>query len=293
MDSPDLAVLRAFNPQAMSFLAKDELPTLSGVVSQLCTANQFREPAYAAWCQALRETPGFNRKQWEFVYICETLSQRNLLRPGCSGIGFGVGKEPLPALFASRGCNILATDLDPAAAASADWTQTNQHASQLTDLNELGICEPELFNQRVRFRAEDMNNISPDLSDFDFTWSSCALEHLGGIRQGLDFFVNSLKCLKPGGVAVHTTEFNLSSNFTTLEAHNLVLFRRFDIESLVARVRAAGATLVPVNFNPGSEPIDRHYDVPPYANTHLRIQLDRYVFTSIGLIAVKNSQSQK
>jgi hypothetical protein len=216
-----------------------------------------------------------------------------MLSPGRTGLGFGVGKEPLPALFASKGCEVIATDLDPSHAASADWTQTNQHSSQLSDLNERGICDPLLFAERVRFRAEDMNDISVDLLDFDFTWSSCAFEHLGSIRHGLSFFVNSLKCLKPGGIAVHTTEFNLTSNFTTIEAHNLVLFRRFDIEALGAMVQAAGATLIPVNFNPGNEPIDRHYDVPPYAHPHLRIQLDRFVFTSIGLIAIKNSSGQQ
>jgi Methyltransferase domain len=292
METPNIESLRAFNPQSMSFLEKGTLPTLAHVGSQLCTANQFREPQYEKWCRALKETPNFNRKQWEFVFICEVLAHYNLLRSDTVGLGFGVGKEPLPALFASKGCRVLATDLDPNDAASADWTQTNQHSSQLSDLNERGICDPADFSRLVRFRAEDMNSISPDLQDFDFTWSSCAFEHLGSIKHGLDFFVNSLNCLKPGGVAVHTTEFNLSSNFSTLEAHNLVLFRRFDIEALASMVRSAGATLLPVNFNPGTEAIDRHYDVPPYANTHLRIQLDRYVFTSIGLIAIKNIEDR-
>jgi Methyltransferase domain len=292
MHTPDLSNLQSFNPGAMSFLEQGELPTLAHLRSQLCTANQFREPIYGTWCTELRETPSFNRKQWEFVFICEALSLHGMLKTDRIGLGFGVGKEPLPALFASKGCNVVATDLDPSDAASADWTQTNQHAAQLSDLNERSICDPTLFAERVRFRAEDMNNISPDLRDFDFTWSSCAFEHLGSIRHGLNFFVNSLKCLKPGGIAVHTTEFNLSSNFTTLEAHNLVLFRRFDIEALIAAVSKAGARLLPVNLNPGNEPIDRHYDVPPYANPHLRIQLDRYVFTSIGLIAIKNELSK-
>ena len=47
-------------------------------------------------------------------------------------------------------------------------------------------------------------------------WSSCSLEHLGSISHGIEFILNSLKCLKQHGVAVHTTEFNLSSNEETL-----------------------------------------------------------------------------
>jgi hypothetical protein len=287
ISTPDLAALQRFKPENMTFLSGSDPPTLATATSQLCTASQFEEPIYELWCERLREKPSFNRKQWEFVYICQVLSQMNLLRDEARGLGFGVGKEPLPSLFASLGCRVVATDLDPNAAASADWISTSQHSTQLADLNGRGICDSELFADRVSFRAEDMNKISSDLVDFDFTWSACAFEHLGSIRHGLDFFVNSLRCLKPGGVAVHTTEFNLSSNFSTIEAHNLVLFRRCDIEDLERRVRSANCELRSVNFNPGDRPIDRHYDIPPYGNVHLRIQLDRFVFTSIGLIAVK------
>ena len=59
----------------------------------------------------------------------------------------------------------------------------------------------------MRFRAVDMNDIPPDLRGFDFTWSSCALEHLGTLRAGADFVVEQMTCLRPGGVAVHTTEY--------------------------------------------------------------------------------------
>jgi hypothetical protein len=34
-----------------------------------------------------------------------------MLQPGRTGLGFAVGAEKLPALFASRGCRITATDL--------------------------------------------------------------------------------------------------------------------------------------------------------------------------------------
>ena len=52
-----------------------------------------------------------------------------------------------------------------------------------------------------------MNHLPDDLRGFDFTWSSCALEHLGTLAAGADFVVAQMDCLRPGGVAVHTTEF--------------------------------------------------------------------------------------
>ena len=279
--------LKSFRPGLFPFLDHGDEPTLTRLTSQLCTASQFDEPMYAHWCAEIHEAPAFKRKQWEFVYIAEALSRLGFLREGSRGLGFGVGKEPMAALLAKYGCCILATDLDPAASASAGWIKSDQHAAQLADLNAAGICDASTFSANVTFRAEDMNHISTDLRDFDFTWSACAFEHLGSIRHGLDFFINSLACIKPGGIAVHTTEFNLTSNFTTIEAHDLVVFRRGDIDDLKRRVERAGCEMLPINFNPGTLPLDHHYDVPPYKNEHLRLQLDRYVFTSIGLIARK------
>jgi hypothetical protein len=130
-----------------------------------------------------------------------------------------------------------------------------------------------------------MNRISPGLLNFDFVWSSCAFEHLGSIRHGLEFVVNAMRCLRSGGVAVHTTEFNLTSNYHTIEVHNLVVFRRYDLEQLIRTLEQAGHAVASLNLNPGSGPLDRYVDLPPYRNDpQLRLRMDRYVFTSIGLI---------
>ena len=85
-----------------------------------------------------------------------------------------------------------------------------------------------------------MRNLPTHLLSFEFTWSSCALEHLGSLRAGLDFIVESMRCLRPGGIAVHTTEFNLISNDETLEIDWLSIYRRRDIEKVAAELRAAG-----------------------------------------------------
>jgi len=61
---------------------------------------------------------------WEWLFIAEALSERNMLVRGRRGLGFGVGREPLVALFASFGPEIVATDLDPARALAAGWTDS-------------------------------------------------------------------------------------------------------------------------------------------------------------------------
>jgi 2-polyprenyl-3-methyl-5-hydroxy-6-metoxy-1,4-benzoquinol methylase len=275
-----------FDPSVLSFLGSGQPePSLESPTSQLCTENQFREPRYAQWCAELKEARLHHRKQWEFVFILEVLRQHGMLDEGRRGIGFGCGREPLAAAMAQRGCDILATDLGATSAAGRGWIETAQHAAALDDLNERAICDPEHFRERVRFRAEDMNRISPDLEGFDFVWSSCAFEHLGSIAHGLRFVENAMRCLAPAGIAVHTTEFNLTSNYRTVESKDLVIFRKHDIEDLVRRLQRAGHRVLPLNLNPGSGPLDRHVDLPPYKQEpHLRLLLGEFVITSLGLI---------
>src|SRR4249919_2372505 len=76
--------------------------------SCVCREAHYRLPLFRWWCDRLHEQPRYHRKLWEWVYICQTLHERGKLAPGLRGVGFGVGKEPLAALFASRGVDIVA-----------------------------------------------------------------------------------------------------------------------------------------------------------------------------------------
>lgn len=260
--------------------------TLGTPVSQLCTQSQFSEPSYAYWCREIREIPRYHRKQWEFTYISQALAMHGMLAPARRGIGFGVGREPLAALFAARGCQITATDLETDAAKTKGWVSTDQHATQAAMLNDRGICQADLFERNVEFRFADMNRIDVDCEQnfYDFCWSACSLEHLGSIDAGLHFIENSVKMLRPGGLAVHTTEYNCLSNDETLMSGPTVLFRRRDIETLLDRLAARGHSSV-LNLTPGDGELDTHVDVPPYStDRHLRLRLERFVTTSIGLI---------
>jgi len=244
-------------------------------------------PFYTYWCQQLKETTRFHRKQWEYVFICQVLYERGYFQEGKSAIGFGVGKEPLTSLFASYGVNVLATDLEIEKAKSLGWVSTNQHSNSLSELNERKICPPQIFEEKVQFKNIDMNQIPSDIGKFDFCWSSCAFEHLGSISNGLDFVYNCVKLLKPGGIAVHTTEFNVNSNEKTLDNHpGFVIFRRRDIEDLVLKLTNDGFIAQTIDYTAGNDKLERYIDLYPYSSEpHLRLQLaDEFVSTSIGII---------
>lgn len=261
------------------------------LVSQLCTEAQFKTDTYKYWCNEIKQKPTFHRKQWEFVYILQALSERGMLQPNKKGVGFGVGREPLPAVFAKYGVEVLATDLDLAAAQKSGWVASKQHLNNIALLNNENIVSKQKFDALIKTREVDMRNIPTDIRGYDFTWSSCALEHLGNIEKGLQFIEDSLETLVPGGVAVHTTEFNLSSNENTITEGNTVLFRKQDIQKLVSKLQALGHEVY-VNYNPGHGALDAFVDLPPYkSSNHLKLQIEGYKCTSIGLIIKKNNKN--
>jgi SAM-dependent methyltransferase len=267
--------------------SEGEDPTFPGLVSQACTDMQIRAQPYRVWGERLRVRDIYvHRKQWEWFYIAQALEEAGVVHPGASGIGFGVGTEPLTPWFASQGCRVLATDY-PGGEHADDWSSTGELAHSLGDLNQEGICDPEAFERLVSFLPVDMRKV-PDLDDrFDFAWSSCAIEHLGSIKEGLEFLRDHLKLLRPGGVAVHTTELNISSDDRTIDHAPTVLFRRSDLERFVNEL-APVADVAPLNFNLGDTPNDR-YVAPPhgFTNTMLRLAVGDHVTTSFGLIIRK------
>ena len=83
----------------------------------------------------------------------------------------------------------------------------------------------------------DMNAIPDDLGLYDLVWSCCALEHLGSPQAGLDFVLETLRLLKPGGVAVHTTELELTRRADTADYGNVVVYRSADLDRLIGDIR--------------------------------------------------------
>ncbi|MDP8932664.1 MAG: class I SAM-dependent methyltransferase, partial [Cyanobacteriota bacterium] len=272
--------------------ADKQPPVISRVTSKLCVNRDFQTDYYEHWIDKLQAPTTIHRKYWEWVVLSQAVNERGLLKAGKKGMGFAVGNEPLPSAFASLGCEIVATDQNyDIPEAKEHWATTDQLCRGKQALNEKQICPPETFDKLVSFREVDMNNIPEDLKqgEFDFIWSSCAFEHIGSIEHGLRFAKESLKCLKPGGMAIHTTEFNCSSNEGTLNTDNLVFFRHRDIQRLISELTAEGYRVEPPDYWMG----DSKYDLTPLKDLstpwapHLKIELGGYIATSLLLIIHK------
>jgi hypothetical protein len=262
----------------------------------VCRYEHFLTDWYAKWAGMLGfpievspDNPQGYRKVWEWAAILETLEQRGLLTPDTRALGFAVGLEPLPSIFASRGVMVTATDLmaeqvDPA------WIATAQHASSLDSLFHDGLVDRPTFDNLVSFSPADMKDLSGMTGEYDFLWSSCAFEHLGTLDDGLSFVENAMSLLKPGGYAIHTTELNVASNEDTVFEGTSCIYRRRDLEELDHRLRRIGCGLEEIDYNPGAHPYDLLYDVPPYyqgGRVHIKLELDGHICTSVLLVARK------
>jgi len=271
-------------------------PRRIGLVGRVCRQIDIERPWMRHWFGVLGMAPSYHRKAWESAFVLQGLWEAGMLAPGRRGLGFAVGREPLPSILVARGAEVLATDLDAGDARAAAWAGTNQNAARVEDLFRPRLVDHDDFLARCAFRAVDMNAVPADLAGgFDFVWSTCSFEHLGSIERGLDFVVAAMACLKPGGVAVHTTEFRLDGEGPRLDNWNTVLFGRQDMEALAARLAERGHVMAPIDYGPGRGVLDGYVDVPPYGRQrmdgfvlpvapHLRLSVDGIPATSIGLV---------
>lgn len=275
---------------------KVEIPALL-CESKICVEDDFKiyEP-YIAWLPDLQRVyPKFeipqgsiHRKIWEWAFITATLDKCGMLRAGKRGLAFAVGMEPLPSIFASKGCEILATDYFEQ---HNRWMETGQNLQgNLELLNQYGLCDETEFKEKVSIKNVDMNNISNELCDFDFCWSSCAVEHLGTLELGKQFFYEHLKVLKPGGIAVHTIEYNVHSDKATIEEGETVLFRKCDVEEIASHLRKHGCEVI-CSFKMGTQQGDLYVDEAPYythnPKYHLHLNIGGYDCTSYGIVIRK------
>lgn len=249
-----------------------------------CSGADFLHPAFASILSELGLRNEMHRKLWEWVFVVHHLRKSGVVTPGHRGLVFGVGKELLPSLFASSGIRVTATDAPAEIGIGSGWQDSNEFSSGLAAMPE-GKMERAAFERLVEWRECDMNAIDPALSGYDFCWSSCCFEHLGSLRHGMDFVLNSVEhCLRPNGVAVHTTEFNLTSNDATVERGDTCIYRRRDIEDLIAELRARGHQVEPLRIAPDTLAVDGYVDLPPYRGPHLKLFGEGFVMTSIGLV---------
>ena len=106
-------------------------------------------------------------------------------------------------------------------------------------------------------------------------------------QKGMDFIIKSLDVLNPGGISVHTTEFNLSSNETIDVPFNAIYGRHF-FDNLRIEIERRGHVFEPVDYRLGDNPKEddvQYYNQPQ--KPHIKVSAYGTVFTSIGITIKK------
>ena len=273
-------------------------PTSFGLTSRTCRQADIEHDWLRHWSRQLGTPPVYHRKLWEDCFVLQALWEAGMLAPGRRALGFAVGREALPAILAAQGVAVVATDLDGSDARARDWIETGQHGSATEGLYRPGLLDRATFDELVGFRPADMARLPADLlqGGFDMVWSVCALEHLGKLDRGLAFVEAAMRCLKPGGIAVHTTEFNLDGEGGTLRRGSTVLYQRRHLDALAGRLAAAGHRMLPLDDGHGDGMLDRFVDLPPQEHEasplgpvfppHLRLSVRGFPVTSAGIIVI-------
>jgi SAM-dependent methyltransferase len=275
-----------------------EKPVRIRATSRVCRQSDIEHAWLRHWCGRLRMVPLYHRKVWEDTFVVQALWEAGMLARGRRGLGFAVGREWLPAFFAGQGIEVVATDLDPEDRRARDWVASGQHTAQRDPLFQKHLVSEADFARLVTHRVADMAAIPQDLMQggFDFVWSVCSLEHLGALEAGERFVLEAMRCLKPGGIAVHTTEYNLDATGPTLEDGPTVLYQRRHLDRLAERLAAEGHAMLPLDDAKGAAGVfDRFVDLPPFPHhdspfgplhgPHLRLSLDGFPVTSVGIVA--------
>ena len=242
----------------------------------------------------------YHRKLWEIAFFLQNLYSYGMMLPGKKGLGFGCGEEPMPSYLANLGVDVTITDLKPDAREATGWAETGQHTTNLERAWKSHLVTFDKFKEHARLAYVDMNVIPSDLRGFDFCWSICALEHLGTIKKGLDFIENSMETLRPGGIAIHTTEFNFGSDEETIDNWPSVYFLKKHFVSLADALRTKGYIVPTLDFDLGTGVLDRFIDMPPYMHQvspslqklwpdqlHLKLSSDGIASTCFGMVIQK------
>lgn len=225
-----------------------------------------------------------HRKYWEMGFLINSLIENNLLQKNNKGIVFGCGQEPTIPALANLGLKVTISDQPKSTGKNSGWDMTKQYCHGLEVFDKYTFPK-----ENISYKEINMNEI-PNISGYDFLWSLCSLEHLGSIENSFKFVINSMNVLKPGGLAIHTTEFNFKEDVFRDDFQNCV-FSKSLLEKLFYYLKGHGHNPYKLNFDMGDSLEDHHIDKQPFSDSlHLKLFAEGYYITSIGFIIKSNEK---
>jgi SAM-dependent methyltransferase len=176
-------------------------------LNKICERRDWEHPA---WREAFEDLgyvydPGrLHRKEWEFAQGVYGLRKLECLSPNAVALGLGAGTEPIIFFLAGRLRRVVATDLY-----AGDFSA---HEADPRMLRDPEAYAPFSYHRdRLEVRRMDATAIDYLPESFDLVFSFSAFEHFGTRRAQRACLAAIHRVLRPGGVAVLTTEVILNS----------------------------------------------------------------------------------
>jgi SAM-dependent methyltransferase len=226
------------------------------------------------------EDPGvFHRKVWEFNQTLYGLRKLRRLAPTATALGIGCGHEELMYFLANRIGRVVATDLY-----EGTWIGGESDADVLAFPAKYA---PFKYREdHLEVRRMDGLALAADDATFDFVFCLSSIEHFGRLKDKLRSLQEMFRVLKPGGVAVLTTEIVLNR----LGRGD----QYFPAQTLTALVREAGFTLegapdLRVETEYANSPLA--LPMGTFVSPHVVLRNFNTIYTSVALFLMKPSGS--
>jgi len=220
-------------------LVTSDRPTFHSPVSQTMTASQIDEDAYRACVRALALDGTSPASDWKQAFVLQTLDCYGLIEAHAHGLALGDSESPLAAALVARSCPIT----------SALHVIDEGSATDSSRRRFPALCPDALFDARCLARNFDPRAIDDDLRGFDFLWSIDMATRLGSVADGRAFLQQSLRCLRPGGIAVHM--FDILARGEASDADQAISRQR--IEAIALTLISKGNDVAQLNFGDGAQ----------------------------------------
>ncbi|MGE0863491.1 MAG: class I SAM-dependent methyltransferase [Vicinamibacterales bacterium] len=217
----------------------------------------------------------FHRKIWEFNQALYGLRRLNRLAPDATALGIGCGHEELMYFLANRIRRVIATDLY-----EGSWIGGESDADVLA--HPAKYAPFKYREDHLEVRRMDALALEAEAASVDFVFCLSSIEHFGRLRDKLTSLREMHRVLKPGGVAVLTTEVVLN---------RLGRGRQyFRIETLRALIAEAGFSLdhqpdLRVEQEFAARPLALPMDT--FVSPHVVLRNFNTIYTSVALFLMK------
>jgi hypothetical protein len=223
-----------YHPDAIrpvAALAGFHTPLLSNPMSQARTESQFRERAFRHWAGLAHFPKAATDAQWEFAYLLQVLKIFGVLDAPAHGLGFGSSTFDPRILLQAAGSTADAAPAPSRPEPDAAVRGEGDGYLGLIDLPDTAL-----------------------LGHYDFLWSTGLCETLRSTDDIIHLAEDSIRYLKPGGLAVHLLRADLRADETGFAAGPV--FTRNTLGRLALAMVAGRNEVAQLNFH-ADQPDDR------------------------------------